>query len=173
MNYLELVKDIRFPDPKQTIAFITWLADAHSWYKHLSRDGEDFFLFLDPYAGLDSEGNVLEGGGSHYNYRTTKQWREQHGFWSYSRGEPVCINPGEEIYVPKALAHQGRVRLYPSVHGASILDMTFEARFHPKDVEYHQHLQQERWLQFQWMKLAADKFLTRLRSKLDIDPRED
>jgi hypothetical protein len=107
MDYLALVEDTQFPSPQQTNSFITWLADAHSWYKHLDHDGEAFYLFLDPFAGLDMKGNPLtEPNGFHYNYRTTERWRKEHGFWNYSRGNPVRINHEDEVEVPVNIANQ-------------------------------------------------------------------
>jgi hypothetical protein len=50
--YLELVRRAPRPNDTQMRAFIRFVSDDHSWYKHLpvKGEGEPFFLYLRPHA---------------------------------------------------------------------------------------------------------------------------
>ncbi len=95
-GYLDLVRELPRPTPAQTDAFATYVAGAHSWYKHLPAfpPGAAFSFFLDPNAGRSllhtPAGDVAyvdrtdEKERFHYTWMTTTEYRERFGCWEYS-----------------------------------------------------------------------------------------
>ena len=88
IGYVEEASVLPTPTREQTRAFAEYVASAHSWYKHFSSDLKNpsrFYFYLDPGAGLSADGTILTSGMQrfHYSYRTTDEWLEEFGHWSY------------------------------------------------------------------------------------------
>jgi hypothetical protein len=93
-DYLKIVKSLPRPTGRQTALFASYVADAHSWYKHLPIHKKvPFQFFLDPHAGMyvarDAQGRgslrAIEDttGHLHYTAQTTADYRRRFGFWNY------------------------------------------------------------------------------------------
>jgi hypothetical protein len=93
-TYQELISQIVLPTHEQTMRFVDYVINAHSWYKHLPLfpPGATFLFYFDPNAGrkLESyEGKWLmsdiedEKECWHYNMMLTSEYREKFGCWNY------------------------------------------------------------------------------------------
>jgi hypothetical protein len=92
-SYVEVAKSLPKPTPEQTARFASFVADAHSWYKHLPLYPKTpFFFFLDPTAGMKFQpglsgegGTYVESleGGIHYSDMPTAVYRKRFGHWNY------------------------------------------------------------------------------------------
>lgn len=106
-DYVQIVRVLPRPSPQQISSFVAYVAEAHSWYKHLplTPPGVQFFFFLDPNAGCDL---LLGPGGTakyrqrtestprfHYSWRTTSEYRQSHGYLEYFAGAGTWILSGE------------------------------------------------------------------------------
>ena len=61
-KYLEMVRALPRPSLEQTYRFAWFVAEAHSWYKHLPADRTvPFVFYLDPYAGWSEVTTVATG----------------------------------------------------------------------------------------------------------------
>ena len=90
-EYLDLCRQLPAPTERQITDFVDYVAQAHSWYKHLPLvpPGFTFIFYLDPNAGCDlliTEGGHAKyrdrtesSGHTHYNWQTTAQYRERFG----------------------------------------------------------------------------------------------
>lgn len=92
-SYVEVVKALPKPTPEQTARFASFVADAHSWYKHLPLYPKTpFFFFLDPTVGMKFQpdptgagGKYVDSleGGIHYSDMPTAVYRKLFGHWNY------------------------------------------------------------------------------------------
>jgi hypothetical protein len=99
-SYVEVVRALPKPTPEQSARFASFVADAHSWYKHLPLYPKTpFFFFLDPTAGMKYESDSSGAGGKyvdslkggiHYSDMPTATYRKQFGHWNYHR-DSGCI----------------------------------------------------------------------------------
>lgn len=97
-KYLSIVRQLPRPTRGQTFRFIWFVANYHSWYKHLPWDSKVPFMFhLDPHAGMKpvcsetGEWRVEplmddDPDGSGYKWRTTESYLQQYGHWVFWRG---------------------------------------------------------------------------------------
>ena len=128
-DYRDVARQLPRPTEVQFRDFAEYIAEEHSWYKHLPVDapGAPFVFYLDPNAGRD----LLIGAGGAASYRdrsaSTKRlhhatlltdvYRERFGYLEYftpagswilageANGAVVCTrSPRPAIYVGSALA---------------------------------------------------------------------
>ena len=89
-----MVRALPRPSLEQTYRFAWFVAEAHSWYKHLPADRTvPFAFYLDPYAGTNlivtPTGEVAvveitdESTRFHYTWQTTTDYRRRFGHWNY------------------------------------------------------------------------------------------
>ncbi len=94
IEYLSIARQLPRPTMGQTERFARFVAEAHSWYKHLPIvPKEPFVFFLDPGAGMS---NVQTATGEmallpitdestrfHYTWQKTEDYRRRFGHWNY------------------------------------------------------------------------------------------
>jgi len=115
-EYRDLARWINRPSSKQREAFSRFVANAHSWYKHLplQQPGSRFFVFVDLFAGYDEvelpgqRTHLIprEKQGFHYSAIPTRDYRARYGHLAYMR-------PASEDVVP-IMDREGRWRSLPS-----------------------------------------------------------
>ena len=110
--YLAQVRGLPLPTDEQRRNFVDYVANAHSWYKHLPAflPGAPFHFFVDRAAGCDwlalRDGSraIAERTeqGFHYSSIPTAEYRTRFGFLSYScaRGTAVFLS-GEPLTLPR------------------------------------------------------------------------
>jgi len=103
------------PTDSQIEAFADFVADAHSWYKHLPLlpPGAEFLFYIDPQAGMDrlvhASGEVTmrtrtpETQPFHYTWMTTADYRERLGYLSFSCAKGSMLFPGERLGVERVI----------------------------------------------------------------------
>ncbi|MES2681898.1 MAG: hypothetical protein V4650_00115 [Pseudomonadota bacterium] len=84
------------PSLAQRRAFVTHVAGAHSWYKHLplAGPGVAFTVFLDPFAGWErlmlpsgeAVMQIREEPGYHYSMLATAHYQQMSGLLAYASG---------------------------------------------------------------------------------------
>lgn len=133
--YLRAVHALPRPTPEQITGFVSYLSDAHSWYKHLPLmpPGAPFYVFVHPKV---REGKAQDG--MHYADWSTERYRKQCGYLDYRCGKPadpaqglVLHRPGppdfalqgnnavaRPVYyeVPEEVLRAGRVNLTGLIH---------------------------------------------------------
>jgi hypothetical protein len=147
-EYRHLVGALPPPTAEQQRSFAEYVAEAHSWYKHLPPypPGAPFTFFIDPFAGCDcvaGRGGRLrfvarEAPGFHYSAIPTRRYRERYGYLNFSSAErPTVILPipgrmvmptddaaavadgeGRLRPLPRDVQESGAVRLTAAVHPA-------------------------------------------------------
>jgi len=95
-DYVNVVRQLPRPSTNQIARFANYVANAHSWYKHLPIYPKvPFCFFLDPNAGkkmiYDQAGKVrfedeTSEKGFHYTHQTTDRYRERFGHLNYYQG---------------------------------------------------------------------------------------
>ncbi|MGA2257126.1 MAG: hypothetical protein ABSG53_20935 [Thermoguttaceae bacterium] len=91
---MSMVRRLSRPSLEQTYRFAWFVAEAHSWYKHLPTDRKvPFFFYLDPCAGMNlvrtptGEQAMVEINDQstrfHYTWQTTSDYRRRFGHWNY------------------------------------------------------------------------------------------
>jgi len=93
-SYRRLVRDLPVPSGAHVEAFCDYVANAHSWYKHIPilPPGNLFVFFLDPAAGRDrllaSDGswstNIRAERGFHHAAIPTQSYLEQYGHLAFA-----------------------------------------------------------------------------------------
>ena len=79
-SYLRTASALPLPTAAQTARFASFVAEAHSWYKHLPlHPMTPFFFFLDPVAGVE-RGELKAISPVETNVDT---YRERFGYWNY------------------------------------------------------------------------------------------
>lgn len=134
------------PSGEQIDNFVSFVAQAHSWYKHLPLlpPGEPFHFFLDPFSGYDQ---IVQHGGDilltertdtsqrfHYTWMTTKEYRARFGYLAYECAAgsqfyvqsdtavwvyaalPIFYTAGGAYHIPEEIAEAGTVELTAIVH---------------------------------------------------------
>ncbi len=109
-GYLKIIRTSLPPTAQQTALFVSYIAGAHSWYKHLPIDRKvPFYVFLDPHAGeyqvQDSKGRTVlrpltdPKEHIHYTAQKTTDYRRRFGFWNYDAqyGTRLLYRVGEEV----------------------------------------------------------------------------
>jgi len=109
-RYLEIVRGLPRPTDGQTALFASYVADAHSWYKHLAVDIQaPFLFFLDPHAGKylarDAMGYAvllpIEDVTHHLHYtaQKTTDYRRRFGCWNYNaaHGTSLAYRAGDHL----------------------------------------------------------------------------
>jgi hypothetical protein len=145
-EYRQIVGKLPRPSDAQIDAFISFVSEAHSWYKHLPLlpPGIEFRFFLDPFSGFD---RVLKRGGGvlhqertddsprfHYTWMTTNEYRRRFGHLSYdaNAGMRFILQSGGEsreygersmfatesvvYHIPREIAQAGAVALTGIIH---------------------------------------------------------
>jgi hypothetical protein len=95
-SYLKIVGSLPQPTRQQTALFASYVAAAHSWYKHIPITRlATFHLFLDPHAGEYLTRNWMwrkvlrpiedTKGHLHYTAQKTTDYRRRFGFWNYDQ----------------------------------------------------------------------------------------
>jgi hypothetical protein len=93
-RYRRITSRLPRPTPEQIDAFVAYVSDAHSWYKHLPwRRCVPFVVYLDPGAGRDrvvgADGRLSvarrEVRGFHHSALATDIWRERFGHLNYAQ----------------------------------------------------------------------------------------
>lgn len=142
-EYRDVLAPSGLPSDEQIERFIPYVANAHSWYKHIPPfpPGAPFWFFLDPGAGyetrLDAAGRVsyherTEPFGFHYNYRPTAVWRRDFGalHWHCNEGITILVGGTGELterpYDGPTILHPefGACRLPPEVEAAGMTYLT-------------------------------------------------
>ena len=93
-KYMRMVRSLPRPSLEQTYRFAWFVAEAHSWYKHLPTERKvPFFFYLDPCAGMNlvstptGERALVEiteqSSRFHYTWQTTSDYRRRFGHWNY------------------------------------------------------------------------------------------
>jgi hypothetical protein len=104
LGYLEEIRALPRPTKEQCRAFAEYVADAHSWYKHLGNEGEPFYFYLAPWAGRGQDGKEFFAQDKfHYSDIPTKEHLERFGHWLYNYGNiPDQVNAecGDVLDVP-------------------------------------------------------------------------
>ena len=111
-EYLTLVRGLPLPTTEQRKDFVDYVANSHSWYKHLPAflPGADFYFYLDKAAGCDwltlPDGShaIAERRkrGFHYSAIPTAEYRARFGFLSYScAGGTAVFLSGEPLAFPR------------------------------------------------------------------------
>lgn len=107
-QYRNFVGNLPSPTDQQIENFVEFVAEAHSWYKHLPGflPGREFFFFIDPMSGFDllypDVGGVKfqertnDTSSFHYTWMTTEKYRSQFGYLSYH------VDAGNSFLVPTA-----------------------------------------------------------------------
>jgi hypothetical protein len=86
-SYVRAACALPLPTAAQTARFASFVAGAHSWYKHLPLyPMTPFFFFLDPMAGNDGSGPSSKRQGlkaiNHDDF-DVDEYRENFGYWNY------------------------------------------------------------------------------------------
>ncbi len=131
-KYLEMVRALPRPSLEQTYRFAWFVAEAHSWYKHLPWDGTvPFVFYLNPYAGWSTtyhvNGEVAvpeireitdESSFCHYTSQTTADYRRRFGYWNYTvdKGASVSDEEGKKIAVPRPFLEAGSADVNAFMH---------------------------------------------------------
>ena len=142
-EYREALAPGGSPSDEQIEEFVHYVANAHSWYKHLPAfpPGAPFWFFLDPGAGyetqLDASGIVsyherTAARGFHYNYRPTAVWRSEFGAlqWKCNQGTAFIVGGTGEFttrpYDGPVILHPefGPCRLPPEVEAEGFTRLT-------------------------------------------------
>lgn len=134
--YQTVVSELPRPGKEQIRNFVGFVAEAHSWYKHLPSlpPGQPFHFFLDPLSGFDVG---LEPGGEvvlserredtplderfHYTWMSTAVYRRRFGHLSYETGAApqFLMSTGgglhEDADRPVFYTQQSAYRLPPEV----------------------------------------------------------
>ena len=114
-SYVELIRSLPAPTLRQTTLFASYVASAHSWYKHLPVHAKvPFYLYLDPHSGeflsWESKGRKFfraignpAAGHPHYSGQSTEDYRRKFGCWSYAKDCNTFLRyDGCEEWVEKA-----------------------------------------------------------------------
>jgi hypothetical protein len=109
-SYLKIVRSLQRPTASQTALFATYVADAHSWYKHLPvHKMVPFHFFIDPHAGMyfarDTKGRTTmraiedTEGHIHYTAQKTDDYLRRFGFWNYDAkyGTALLYRVGDQV----------------------------------------------------------------------------
>jgi hypothetical protein len=101
-EYRALIRSLPVPTHSQLCEFATFVAGAHSWYKHLPLlpPGAPMQFFLDPAAGMQLERDTREGiratrrdqTGFHYSWIKTDEYRERFGHLAFSRSAGTSVS---------------------------------------------------------------------------------
>jgi hypothetical protein len=104
LGYIEEIRALPRPTKQQCRAFAEYVADAHSWYKHLGNAGEPFYFYLAPWAGRGMDGaELFKSDKFHYSDLPTKEHIERFGHWLYNYGNvPDQVNAecGDVLDIP-------------------------------------------------------------------------
>ena len=124
--YRALVQPLGRPSEAQIDAYVEYLAEKHSWYKHLPLllPGAIFTLFINPLAGMiqGSEGDGplrwMEVGSSeecfHYSMMTTVEYRSRFGHLGFGSSAA----PQFGLHGVRARRDYGiETRVFNTVHG--------------------------------------------------------
>jgi hypothetical protein len=130
------------PSTEQYRNFAAHVAEAHSWYKHLSLlNGQRFVVFVAPDAGsgrmvFSMRGNSIDEAELtcetpadsdftethprlHHTWTTTKEYRSRFGFLDYSceltDAGTYCRDAGPNVSLPADLVSRCSFVLYPYV----------------------------------------------------------
>lgn len=147
-SYARAVSALPLPTAAQTARFASFVAEAHSWYKHLPlHPMTAFFFFLDPMAGMngqmDSQSAIAPFDRDAFD---ESEYRERFGFWNYQvdsshttlrgidqlrrAGTPVdrynfasrVRDPdGNALKIPSGVMLEGMAKLSAFVHHACAL----------------------------------------------------
>lgn len=148
-TYQQRLQGIPAPTHEQAVAFAEFVAEAHSWYKHLPQapPGAVCFAFLNPDAGCDLlrgedgrwQARIRAGErGFHYSWLPTAEYRRRFGHLDYLchagttfvLGDGQVVNPGgagpwvvgpdgSQEPIPAAIAALGAVEWTGMVHPRS------------------------------------------------------
>lgn len=101
-EYRALARTMPLPSSAQLREFAGYVAEAHSWYKHLRLlpARAPIQIFLDPAAGMqlvqDAQGRVSaavrEKPGLHYSWLPTAQHRQRFGHLAFSRSSGTSVS---------------------------------------------------------------------------------
>jgi hypothetical protein len=102
MEYRALLKSLPVPTPDQMRNFAEYVANAHSWYKHLRLLPVEtpIQIYLDPAAGMQlaqgRDGRVTaqirEEQGFHYSWLRTAEHRERFGYLAFSKSGGTSVS---------------------------------------------------------------------------------
>jgi hypothetical protein len=95
-DYRALIGSLPRPSEQQIDHYVKFVAEAHSWYKHLPLlpPGVRFYFFVDPWAGqlrIESRGRLTHRERKdddefkfHYTWMTTRVYQERFGHLEYT-----------------------------------------------------------------------------------------
>ena len=99
-EYQKLINDCPRPSDEQVEAFVQFMANEHSWYKHLATPplANPFFFFINPSAGhnvmedLNGKITVTERTANdsfkfHHTWMTTRDFNKRYASCSYIRSK--------------------------------------------------------------------------------------
>lgn len=120
LAYLQTVAQLPIPTAEQITDFVTFVAIAKSWYKHLPArpPGAPIYFYLDPNAGRDRlrrwghqviyRDRTGHTKKIHYSWMTTAEYRRRFGYLAF------CCTNGTGIWTDEAL-EDGVATLDPNV----------------------------------------------------------
>lgn len=130
LGYIAETIDLPIPTDQQCKNFVDYVANAHSWYKHLSyKTPTPFIFFLEPFVMMYhlKDGSVEEVTDKkslfHYSEMLTSDYQEKYGRWTYLMGlsdKKVLIRSvsGKKIPISKELINAGTASVTSAVHGS-------------------------------------------------------
>lgn len=116
LDYRTAVAELPRPTPSQIEAFVEYVFDAHSWYKHLPRfgRGRPFTFYVDPCAGYrlrnypDGTSELIERVEGehffHYNELPTRTYRARFGHLAYATAygtRVALVDPARGAELPE------------------------------------------------------------------------
>ena len=120
-EYRALVGALPPPNYDQIEAFTAYVAESHSWYKHLPLwpPGLPFLFFINPYAGLDCIVNsndettyfprTKDNLHYHYSWITTKTYRARYGWLD------CTCDAGSGVMLPVTAQQDGKQAAVPAI----------------------------------------------------------
>ena len=133
-EYFDLTMTLPLPSAQQRENFADFVAERHSWYKHLSRfqPGDPFQFYLDKYAGYrrvvpavgQSRFVVIPEGGSQSSGMPTDKYRSRFGYLNFEWTTVGSVN--RDLSKGSIVA--------PKYYPAHIYDDSFKFRRLPSEI---------------------------------------
>lgn len=80
-NYIELVKDLRFPSEEQVLKFTEWICSSLSWYKYDDLlEGANLVVFIDPKLESSYDPSLPR----YHGWRTRKEYIQVYGYLGFA-----------------------------------------------------------------------------------------
>lgn len=166
-EYERMLRGTKAPTSEQAQEFADYVAESHSWYKHLPQvpPGTPFVFFLNPFAGydlfVDGDGRFrhrerVGNRGFHYSWLPTAEYHRRFGHIDYrcDAGTTMYLPATGEVIHPRSacpvvLDAQGHQRPIPAdIAALGTVEVT--GMVHPRSAwiglyKRFPHLQSEVW----------------------------